>query len=154
MTLRGDFGARFRQLIAGRPQKEVAEVLGISQPYISRLARGSRPSRELVQRLASVFGLDEDEWLRLAGYATQETEEERLTAIATRAAEEALRRAGILPESGAQRLVRGLQELNREHGRPIPVDLSRGLDVNGSLTIGEAEAILLDLRRQLQDGLI
>jgi transcriptional regulator with XRE-family HTH domain len=161
MERRPEFGRRFRALTADETQEQVAERLGISQPSVSRMARDLPPTPRVLERLVREYGLDGAEWQALAGYG-EETEEERTARIAGRAAEEALRRAGLLsaavppppPLSGADRLVQGLRELNRKHGRPVPVDLSGGTEGNDGLTVARAEALLQDLERQLEEGLI
>lgn len=62
------FTRRFRELIAGEEQEAVGQKLGYSQARVSQMARGHRPSREFVERLIDVYGLDRDEWLTLAGH--------------------------------------------------------------------------------------
>src|SRR5688572_20227362 len=127
MPARPQFGRRFRELIAGETQEKVAARLGISQPSVSRMGRGFAPGPQILERLIREYNLDEAEWRSLA-WGSQDTEEARVEAIALRAAEEALRLSGISAPSGAHRLVAGLAHLSQKHGRPIPVDLSGGVD--------------------------
>ncbi|HTE18795.1 MAG TPA: helix-turn-helix transcriptional regulator [Armatimonadota bacterium] len=151
---RAEFGRRFREITRAEKQEEVAERLGISQSYVSRMGRGLPPGPAILERIIQSYGLPRTEWRELAGYGEEASEEEWITAIAARAAEEALRRAGFPPLSGAQRLVEGVQELNRRYGRPVPIDLSGGLSAGDSLTVEQAEAVLRDLEQQLDQGLI
>ncbi len=154
MTRKPEFGRRFRELISGMTQETVADRLGISQASVSRMARDYPPGPKLLSRIIREFGVDEAEWRALSGYEEPESEEDRLTVIATRAMEEVLRRAGLDGPSGAQRLVEGLQALNRKYGRAIPLDLTQGLEESERLTPERAEAILRDLEEQLRAGLI
>lgn len=154
MTRKSEFGRRFRELTAGMTQETVADRLGISQASVSRMARDYPPGPKLLTRLVREFDLDEAEWQNLAGYMEPESEEDRLTVIATRAMEEVLRRVGLDQPSGAQRLVEGLQALNRKYGRAIPLDLTQGLEESDRLTLDRAEAILKDLEEQLRAGLL
>jgi transcriptional regulator with XRE-family HTH domain len=69
----------------------MAEALGVSQPYYSRLERGlhhARPSPALLKRFASVTGADEDLLCATAGYlppslatALQDAEKLRLVRV-------------------------------------------------------------------------
>jgi len=101
------FGRRFKELLAaaGDSQYAAAEKLGVSQSYISQLARGTTPSRELAVKLARAYELDEAEWLALAGYGPDFEESDPLEEVARRAgregAREALREAGLLPGAAA-----------------------------------------------------
>jgi transcriptional regulator with XRE-family HTH domain len=153
MERRPEFGRRFRALMGEETQEEVARRLGCSQPTVSRMARDVPPGPRLLERLVEKYGLDRAEWEALAGYAPPESEEERLARVALQAAEAVLRQAA-LAQNGAVRLVEGLRELSRKYGRPVPVDLSGGTESGRGLTAEEAEAILEDLERQLQAGLI
>jgi transcriptional regulator with XRE-family HTH domain len=157
MRIRPEFGRRFRQLTRDETQEETARKLGVSQSYVSRLGSGYPGSADLVSRICRVYDQDEAEWRRLAGIDAEEleseSEEARLVAIATRAAEEALRRAGITVPTGEQRLIEGLRERNQKYGRPIPIDLSTAMG-GGAPTVEQAEAILRDLDEQLEQGLI
>jgi transcriptional regulator with XRE-family HTH domain len=47
----------------GWTQKEIAELLGITQPHASRLARGGTPSIEIVIKLADHFRVSTDKVL-------------------------------------------------------------------------------------------
>lgn len=53
-------------------------------------------------------------------------------------------------ETGSERFIRGLVELCRKHGRPVPVEL----DGEGTLTVAEAEAQLAEIDRQMVEGVI
>jgi transcriptional regulator with XRE-family HTH domain len=91
------FSKRFAEVIGDESQHSVGQRLGVSQTYVSRMLRGRAPSRELVQRIAAEYGLDEGELLTLAGYG-EEMDQERLVQIALRGAEQALRQAGVAPK--------------------------------------------------------
>lgn len=54
---------RLERVARGLEQKEFAELLGSSQPSISRIERGIRtPDDALRKRIAEVFGLPEECW--------------------------------------------------------------------------------------------
>ena len=48
MAHRRLFGERFRELIRGQSQGAVAERLGVSQAYVSRMAQWVVPSRQVL----------------------------------------------------------------------------------------------------------
>lgn len=55
---------QFRVEFVAKKQKEAAEALGVSAPYLSSVEGGSRqPNFQLVDALATKFGLNQD-WLR------------------------------------------------------------------------------------------
>lgn len=92
------FTRRFREVIAQEPQQDVARRLGYTQSRVSQVARGEKPSRELVERLVQSYALPREEWLSLAGYGPRPTVEDERETIASRAAELALTRLGWTPE--------------------------------------------------------
>src|SRR5688572_5241089 len=69
MPFDAEFGRRLRQEMGGRTQSEVAQELGVTQAYVSRMTQGHVPKRDIVERLISALNLDRSEWLALAGYA-------------------------------------------------------------------------------------
>lgn len=56
--------------------RALAKMLDISHTYISHIEAGrTKPSREVVSRLAGVLGGDADEWLVMAGHLPDEVYE-------------------------------------------------------------------------------
>lgn len=99
------FGESFRQLIAGTSQAEVGRKLGVTQAYVSRMAGGQVPKREVVHRLINAFRLDRTEWLSLAGYAdtaAASEEDERFERIVDAAARRVMQQ--IAPLLGSERI--------------------------------------------------
>jgi transcriptional regulator with XRE-family HTH domain len=69
---RGAFGVYLRALreAKGLTQRRAGEIAKVSCPYLAQLERGQRnpPSREVLARLASAYGVTEDKMLQEAGY--------------------------------------------------------------------------------------
>jgi transcriptional regulator with XRE-family HTH domain len=142
-----EFARRFRELIVGKRQADVAETLEITQSYVGQVARGdARPGRALVERVIEKFGLPREEWLNLAGYGQANEDPEE--ALVNRAVDRA-----VASVNGAQRLFDGLVTLQEEHPQvTIPVPRMHG-GVR-RLTVEEAESILADMRDKIKRGLI
>lgn len=88
-----EFKKRFRELIAGKTQADVAEELGVGQSTVSNMAAGYPPSRvEVVDRISQKYSVDRDEWLHLAGLADEDPDEARIREVADAAAEKAVDR--------------------------------------------------------------
>jgi predicted transcriptional regulator len=51
MTDHRPFTRRFRELIAGESQFDVAQKMGYTQSRVSHFARGEKPSRAFVEKL-------------------------------------------------------------------------------------------------------
>lgn len=72
MPIDTEFRRTVREAAGGRSQRDIAELTGISQPYINQVMNGRIPSREVLLRIAA--GLEVEPNLRsrlmaLAGYA-------------------------------------------------------------------------------------
>jgi transcriptional regulator with XRE-family HTH domain len=65
------FARRFKELVAGENQVDVAVKLGYTAGRVSQIMRGERPSREFVERLITAYELPREEWLELGGYSGQ-----------------------------------------------------------------------------------
>lgn len=63
-----EFSRRFRELVAGEQQREVANKLGYTASRVSQVLRGEKPSREFVERVVELYGVERDEWLGYAGF--------------------------------------------------------------------------------------
>lgn len=153
MTDHRPFTRRFRELISGESQFDVAQRLGYTQGRVSHFARGEKPSRAFVEKLVEVYGLNREEWLTLAGFREEEDaaapvgdDTQRIAA----AVADLLRGEGTL--TPRQRLAVGLADRAEEWGRAIPVDFYRGL--SAVTTYEQADAILRDLDRQHAEGLL
>lgn len=85
-----EFSRRLKELLAGENQYEVAAKLGYTQSRVSQISRGEKPSRAFVERAIEVYDLPREEWLALAGYGPQQSEDDRLSQVATAAAQKAL----------------------------------------------------------------
>ena len=57
MPMRQEFRLAVRTAIGNRPQREVAELTGISLPYVNRIMHGHIPSREMLVKLAEGLGI-------------------------------------------------------------------------------------------------
>jgi transcriptional regulator with XRE-family HTH domain len=75
-TQRETFGSYLKALRTAKKltQREAAEQAGISNPYLTQLEKGQRnpPSRDILSRLAEVYGEEEDRILRAAGYVAEQ----------------------------------------------------------------------------------
>ncbi len=84
-------GAFIRQQreLAALPMRQLAEAVGISNPYLSQIERGLRaPSEAVLASIADSLDLSVDELYRAAGFVHVEPEEERGLPEAIRAADE------------------------------------------------------------------
>jgi transcriptional regulator with XRE-family HTH domain len=100
---------------------------GIDRQVLVRMENNIPPRVEIIERLAEAMGEDIRPWREAIGKP--------------------------LPEMPHTRLTLGLRALNREFGRPIPVDFSKVWD-DEDLTFERVDTILRDLRSQLEQGLI
>lgn len=85
-----EFGRRLKELLAGVDQVDAAIRLGYTQSRISQMCRGEKPSKAFVQRLVEAYGLDENEWMTLAGLREpdREAEDERFKRLVGEALDE------------------------------------------------------------------
>lgn len=95
---------------------------GIDHVTVLGMTNGIVPNEGTIIRFARGFGLDINEWLELAGY-------ERL------------------PETGAERLYRGIRDLQRRFGYTLSVDFMGGPE---SLTVEQAEKLLAMLEEEYE----
>ena len=71
MAIVREFGNELQTVIGPLRQREVAEMTGISQPYINQMLNGKVPSLEMLTRLANGLRLEPSKRARLfaqAGY--------------------------------------------------------------------------------------
>jgi transcriptional regulator with XRE-family HTH domain len=85
-----EFSRKFRELVAGELQRDVANKLQFTASRISQIMRGEKPSREFVERVIEVYGVDREEWLGYAGFGPKGPTDEREDLI-RRTTEEVLR---------------------------------------------------------------
>lgn len=155
MPINKAFGRWVRELAAGQDQGEVAERLGISQAYVSRIQAGTVPSLEMLEKIADTFGVSVAEVRERAGVVAGQ---DPLEEVAERAARRALELAGIgsdqrvlAGQSGADVLLEGLYELmDRYPAVKIPVPRMKGGIRN--LTVEAAEKILADMKEMVESG--
>ena len=74
-----EFGARFREVMAGRSQEEIAGLLGASQSTVSRMTGGFLPGLAVRLRMERVFGFSWNEWNHLIATDTPEPINDGLT---------------------------------------------------------------------------
>ena len=95
---------------------------GIDHVTMLGMTNGIVPNEGTIIRFARGFGLDINEWLELAGY-------ERL------------------PESGPERLLRGLREIAARRGKSFPFDISL---IPQDVTVEKAEEALAFIEEEVR----
>ncbi len=92
-TKRPEFARLFRQLRQSRGllQTRIAQDLEVGQSTVSAWNAGLPPRLEMLDKLIQTYDLDRNTWLAAAGYELPEDVEDRVTAVATAAARQAVR---------------------------------------------------------------
>lgn len=58
LPISNDFRRVMREVVGSRPQREVAELAGISLPYVNQMLNGKVPSLPMLTKLADGLALD------------------------------------------------------------------------------------------------
>lgn len=148
-----DFAQALRRLREGlgESQGTMADRLRRSQSYISQVHTGRvKPSLDFLQSLRDEYGIDLDEWMRLARLikpGSEDQEDERAT-IARLAAETVVKRLleTVWMESLADEFLRRLRALQEQYGVASRVFLNEGPD---ELTRERMEEYLTDIAQMM-----
>lgn len=164
-----EFAELVKSIAAGRSMRMVADEVGISHTAVSAMLKGRVPRAETLRQFCDRLAVYPEARARLfevAGYPDPAEPHSYQRALppslgredVAAAVGEALTRTGISQrlqelarhyqtESGAERLVRGLLDLQARYGGPIPLDLTGS---GSALTVDQAEKILATLELALR----
>lgn len=141
-----EFARRFRALRGERTQGHFGRLLEIHQSTVSAIERGeSTPTRQLIDKLVEVEGVDREEWEALAGLRRKLTDEERIEEVARRTAREVMEPWQQYVTGGL--LTEALLKLANETGQTVLIDPS--LATLPRSTPADVEKILARVRKDM-----